>query len=135
MEMECNCRPASDASPRIASYRGEGSLPAWLRRVAAHIAIDRGRPRTPSSQRGHAGSSTRWSTQGVKIVEISLCYGIDRSTAYRQLRRAEQRVRRDVFDAVRKKTGLSSVDEVSALLRPACEQVNVAPNVWDVPAG
>jgi len=168
-------------SPRIASYRGDGSLPSWLRRVAHRIAldlcrVDGGAPTqfvewqryqsrvaleasgTPGSGAPVAAAWTHWLehtligalaalespdrcllrmfyVQGVKIEEIGRCYGIDRSTAYRRLRRAERVVRRRVVDAVRKKTGLSAADDLRDLLRTTCDQLSVGAGVWGCDAG
>lgn len=167
------------AAPRIATYRGNGSLSAWLRRVASRIALDL--RRAPSMapmefvdwQRhqspavaeapGTAGAASSvqssWAlwveraliealgaleppqrsmlrmfyVQGAKIEEIGRCYGIDRSTAYRRLRRAEGEIRRGVIDAVRAKTGLSTSDELRDLLWTTCDQLSVDSNAWDMP--
>lgn len=165
------------AAPRIATYRGEGSLSAWLRQVATRIALDLRRGPSPAalfadwreharlhaegmsaspSPATNAGAWAVWVeralvealasleppqrsllrmfyVQGVKIEEIGRCYGIDRSTAYRRLRRAESSIRRGVLDAVRKKTGLSTADELGELLRATCDQLSVDAAVWDMP--
>lgn len=163
-------------SPRIATYRGAGSLSAWLRQVASRIALD--------LRRGHGGAALQlfdcqehesrlaaeapaahdrlgllaapgeveraltealvaldpparsmlrmFYVQGVKIEEIGRCYGIDRSTAYRRLRRAELAIRRDVTDALRRKTGLSAADELRELLRSTSDQLSVDASVWEL---
>ena len=167
--------------PRIASYRGDGSLPSWLRRVAHRIAVDvcrvdgstpaqfvewqRYQARaaveaslTPGSGTPVAAHWTRWLehtlvgaltsldapdrcllrmfyVQGVKIEEIGRCYGIDRSTAYRRLHRAERVVRRRVVDAIREKTGLSAADDLRDLLHSTCDQLSVGASVWGGEAG